>query len=1294
MTLVCCVLTALLSIQSSASNCYLRSYQVGSGLSENTVYAILQDNEGFMWFGTKDGLNRFDGREFKVYRSIANDSTSLGNNTIRSLVQIDYETIGVGTDIGLFMYDCRSDSFRKFDRVSQDSLKIGTWVNDLKTDSKNNLWIATNDGVFIYNLLSGEFRHFGTQNSSIPSDTVWKIFLSKDGNIWIGTREGLVQYTHNNGQFRSLAREGVRIGDDEIISVQEDSRGNLLLGTWSGGLLYYKLKTGDFTPSLNLSRKERVRAILAVSSDTIAIGSDQALNFFNPGTGKIQRMDIAGIYCLFNDKEGGLWIGTILNGIRYLTPRNLEIELYPGGENGFSGNVVSSICQDRDGDLWVGAQDGGVSLFDPESKTFAAIPALDGCKAIKCLYDDGNKLIIGTFAEGLFIYDKATRKVRNYRRKDGDDTSLSDNSVYSILRTTGGDLFIGTAKGLNKMSGGTSFSRLPEFRDVFVYDLLEDDGTLWIAGHSKGVLALNLQSGEVKSYQHSDSDPSSLGYFKVTGIYRDRNRQIWFSTDGGGISRYNRETDNFTSFNETTGLPNNMVYAILDDSFGRLWLSSNAGLTCISGETGEVLKHYTQSDGLQSDEFNYKAAFKDGDGKLYFGGIDGFNAFFPEDLSSNNVIPSVKVTSVTALNADSEFNRELKGRLLTGSVLELPAQHRSISITFSALSFLNPEQNLFAYRMYGVDDDFCLTNSKNEVSYINLPPGKYRFVVKACNSDGVWNDEGASIGITVRPPFYASITAIILYILAVCTLLCLVFIKLSKRNALVQQRKAKEQIEINERDNLNSKISFFTQITHEIRTPLTLIKAPLESIIKSGDGNEATKSNLETISRNTDRLYELVTQLLDFRKLENSSYSLHYTSFNLLSLAKSISDSFAMQNAEIRLSSDAADESCFDIVSDKDALTKILTNLLSNAVKFTDSTVDICLKRQDGEILLSVSDNGSGIPDEQKRKIFEPFYQIQSDSSQGTGIGLSLVASLVEKLGYTINVRDNRPKGSVFELAIKQVRLPQTHEAIAVETQDKPVILYAEDNSELRQFLSGSFPDEYEIVTASDGKEALSILKSRYIDLLIADILMPQMGGMSLLEAVRADSELCHIPVILLSAKTDENTKVGGLKAGADIFMEKPFSLSHLIAQTESLLQNRAMLKSDLRQAPIAKQVDYIRTDSDKLFFKKVDDDIMVHLADTEYSPEQMALTMCISQSSLQRKFKGVCGITPNAYIRIFRLKKASELLLTSGCRVNEVCYMVGFSSPSYFAKCFSEQFGVLPRDWAKSKQSDGVVTL
>jgi len=1300
---------------------HFKKIQVDEGLSENGVYCILQDSKGFMWFGTKDGLNRYDGVKFRAFRHNSQNPHSIGNNFIRTMMEGKDNNLYIGTDNGVYIMNTTEEIFTKIMSTTDEGIRISSAVNAIYQDSSGEIWITTmNQGVFKYNSVSQSIIKIELSKYNLEKNASWCIYGNLSGDIWIGTRLGLLRYNKETNKLDPV-ESMFNLSDNfshEILSMLEDKNGNLWLGTWYSGLCLYDKQSDSYVSYLDEETPSQyvthIRVIFQYDEKTLLIGSDDGLYLFDLENKKARRIDMPelghslsdqNVYSIYRDKENGIWIGTYFGGVNYQNPSQVNIDTYyPDRRPGtLSGKAISQFCEDTVGNLWIATEDGGVNYFNTTTKEISQ-PIKTSYHNIHALVLDGEKLWIGTFSRGIDLYNIRTKTLSNYRSENQHSNSLNDNCIFSLYKTRNGEILAGTPKGLNRYDK-TSDSFIPISSVTgFVYDIKEDDaGNLWLATYGVGVIKYNAKTDKWISYNSLLNKENPVVNSKLTSVYIDNQRRILFTSEGRGIFVYEPKKDDFFQISESDGLPNNVVYGILDDPFGNLWISCNKGLVRFNLSAPQNSVLYNKEDGLQSNQFNYKSSYKAKNGKFYFGGINGFSSFYPQDLNANKniIIPPVEITEINLLgNADPEIEHDIQIKLNKRQKIELPYDKSSFTISYVSLSYVAQAKNQYAYKLEGADSEWNYADNNKNVTYVNLPYGKYLFKIKATNNDGLWNEAGTELEIEVLPPFWLSLPAKILYLILLISLFYIILSFYWRKNKLKQR----QQLEVfkSEQETLafKSKIDFFTTIAHEIRTPLSLITAPLEEVINKDKEDNETTQNLLIVEKNCKRLTVLVNQLLDFRKMDSTQYVVNPENIDLKELITELYERFkkTAQKRHIDFSLNLPLHENIKVNSDADALIKIIGNLLTNALKYTkDKIVLSLIINSDKSYTVTVEDNGRGISDIHKKLIFDPFYQAQKEDGKiGIGLGLSLAKNLTELLGGSIVATDNKNRGVTFVFHFSDLKssfietaLPVDEPVMAsiekdnvVESNSRYSILIVEDNPDMVSFIKKALLVEYTADSVLNAEEALHLLEEKNYDIIISDIMMPGIDGISFVKKLKSEISYSHIPVILLSAKTENAVKIEGLLSGADVFIEKPFSMSYLKAQISSLLENRKTMLEAFNRSPLISYSNLASNKNDEVFLNRLNEEIEKHISDENFSVESLIDILNISRSNLQRKLKSIGDVTPGDYLRNYRLRKACKLLLETDMRINEVAYSVGFSSPSYFAKVFQKTYNMLPKEF------------
>ncbi|NDW10891.1 two-component regulator propeller domain-containing protein [Dysgonomonas sp. 520] len=1295
-----------------------------SGLSQVNVKAIIQDSYGFVWFGTRNQLNRYDGSRMKVFNCYDTDQKR-GDNNISALYEDDNRELWVGTDKGIYIFNPIDEKFSFFDKATEKGIKITDWVSTIQRDSDNNIWVVIpNEGIFRYHAPSQKLYHYIVGDLQKPNKggNPQCMCIEKNGEIWVGTngsgvfnydksKDSFTQYLGDNQSDNSLKDKNIYTmcdyGDELVLGIHEEKLRKLnkrknTLSDVNAPDVHYKI----------------IRCVTRFG-DELWVGTEAGLFIINELKNKTVHLQEDPMYpyslsdnvieSICKDKENGIWIGTRFGGVNYLAKKGLDFECYvplSNSENVFSSRRLREIKEDWKGNIWIASEDKGLDIFDPNSKTFSRIKknGVDYYKNSKVLglYLEKEEAWVGFFKNGLDVIKFPDFNITHYT---GDDLNLDEASIYSICEDKFGKMWVGNGWGVfvgDKDKKG--MKRMDKFGLCYVYDIMEDSkGYIWVATLGSGLFKYNQTTGEVQHFLNKQEDSLSLSSNSVSSITETSLGEIWLATDRGGICRYNRESDNFTTFSIEDGLPDDVSYKIVEDKNHNLWFGTNKGLVKFNPQT-KRMKIFSEDDGLPINQFNYKSALLSSTGKLYFGGLNGLLAFDPEHYEENKFVPPVYITQLIIHNNVVNLNTEnspLDKSMPHTQKIKLRHDQSNIGFNFVALSFVAPKANKYAYMMEGVDDDWNYINTNQTVSYAKLPPGKYIFRVKGCNNDELWNEEGASVEIEILPPWWWSNLALFSYIVLCIVLLYYLLNRYRKRTEKRQNEKQRLFESEKEKELYSSKVEFFTNIAHEIRTPVTLINGPLESMLEMEIEDTEITKNLNIMSKNTNDLLGLVNQLLDFRKVDSNKFLLNLSQRNISAFLKETYARFEpTAHKQKQVMSIILPPEDVWVVFDKEGLTKIVNNLLSNALRYGNEFVEIELTTDEDFVYVKVKNDGELIPLELSETIFDPFYQggKHRNSPSSSGIGLSLARSLAElHNGYLYYNQNEDMNEFVLQLPVNTETEPEIEELpekdyiieeseLRSEGHKAEVILLVEDNVEMLNFIAGRMQKQFGVEKAANGVEAMKILKEKNIDLVLTDIMMPEMDGFELCKNIKESLEYSHIPVVLVTAKNDLQSKIQGLEVGADAYIEKPFSMNHLIIQLTTLLSNRRREKEAFMRKPFLPIQNIGMNKADEEFVEKIISIIEENITDPEFSVERLAESVFMSRSNLHRKIKALTELTSIDFIRLIRLKKAAELIQSGKYRTGEVCYLVGINSPSYFIKLFQKQFGMTPKEFAKQQ--------
>ena len=1023
---------------------YFRHYQVENGLSNNAAICGLQDSKGFLWFGTKDGLDRFDGYSFKVFRSSPDDSGSIGSNFIHCLYEDANGILWVGTESGLFKYDAITESFRLLKSTANSPIR------DIRMDGNSNLWFIWGFTLARYNEKKNEQQNYEVTKYFEATS----LCTTPDGNIWISTSLGLLEkYEPGRNSFTAynVFSHSAPPVSKWIERIYATSQGNILIGTSNQGAKLFDLATNEYKDILthNANKTEIfVRNFVQTADNEFWIATESGIFIYNAAGGDVINLQKKyndpysisdnAVYCFVKDKEGSIWAGTYFGGVNYFSKQNTRFnKFFPTpGKNSLSGNVVREIHEDQTGNLWIGTEDAGLNKFDTVTKLFTHFQPEGNAKSISStnvhgLFVNGNELWIGTFENGLDILNIKTGKVIHHY-SGGVERQLKSNFIFHISQLSSGEIVLGTTRGAYSFDKSTNDFQLLAGMPLniwYTHILKDDHGIVWAGTYGNGVNYFNTQSNTGGNFKYNVASNTSLASDRVNSIFEDSKKNLWFATEGG-LCRFNRESNDpkafgFKRYTTKNGLPSDFILSMLEDDHNNLWISTSRGLVCFNLLTEQSIV-YTRANGILSDQFNFNSAYKDKGGKMYFGTVKGLISFHPDDFTKDSFVPPVYITGFQIFNRELAIANEgspLQKSIIHTDEITLNYSQSTFSIDFASLSYTAPEMSEYAYKMEGLDKDWIYLKTNRKVYFTELSPGTYTFKVKASNSSGVWNGKDTTLTVHILPPWWLSNWAYFLYVLAALLIIYWIIHNYHKRTEEKNKRKI-EHLEIaKEKEIFQAKFEFFTNVAHEIRTPLTLIKGPLEKVIRNTREVESIKDSLKIMERNTDRLIDLSNQLLDFRQTEIQGFILNFVQANISQLLEETYLNFKplADQKSLSFQLDMPKEHLLAF-ADVEAFTKILTNLFSNAVKYARHEVFVSLQpftKQDKYFTIEIKNDGYLVPYEMKDKIFEPFFRLkETEKQKGTGIGLALSRSLAQLHKGTLDIKEPGNGLNVFYLTM------------------------------------------------------------------------------------------------------------------------------------------------------------------------------------------------------------------------------------------------------------------------------------
>ena len=1360
---------------------------ITDGLSQVSVETIFEDHRGFMWFGTHDGLNRYDGYQFKQFRHDPQNTHSLSSSMITVIYEDSDNTLWIGTEGGgLNRYNSHTERFEHFrhDATNPNSLSHDH-ISAIYQDTKGVLWVGTAGGGL--NQMNDDktqfirFKHQTSDSNSLSHNNVRAIAQDSQATLWVGTDDGLNRFNANTAQFDHFKHQPTNqqsLSHNAIYTILEDDAGSLWLGTYGGGLNRFDAKTQSFesfkhqAANANSLSDDKIWSMHQDNQGILWVGTDGGgLNRFDVDKRSFSRytyqstdpqsLSNNGVHSIYQSKKGFLWVGTLAGGINKIDSKQQQfghIKHQSSVPASLSQDVVMSILEDSNKTLWVGTYDGGLNRSinstdrpndgfehfkhnpnDPKSLANNSVWAI--------AQDAKNQLWIGT-NKGVDKYNPATGQFSHYMHNEADETSLSDNWVDDILIDNQGTIWVGTrGGGLNRLDANQRrfkrFMHQPSnphsLSAQSITSLLEDtNGNIWIGTWGGGLNKFDPNTEQFVHYRFDKNDATSLGHDIVMSIHQDTQGTLWVGTYGGGLNKFDPQTKGFARYQEKQGLANNTIYAIVDDHQGNLWLTHNQGLSKFNLKT-QAFKHYDIQDGLQSNEFN-AAFFRSNSGEIFFGGIHGLNRFYPETIKDDMTAPSLVFTNfflfnqqvpVSSHSSDNSKIFTLPQAIGHTSQLNLDYRHSLVTFEFAALDYRSPMKNQYAYKLEGLDQNWIKADANiRRATYTNLPAGDYTLRIKASNADGYWNEQGRAIKIRVDPPWWLTKLAYALYLMStVCIIFGIYHYRtraLVRRSNELEQRVAQRTATINRL--MTQKERMFANVSHEFKTPLTLILTPLESLsLKLGMNDFERKVSM--MKRNGQRLLRMIDQLLELSKLESTqldkqkNYSLTKTLNRTLTEFQPLLDS-----KSILLNYQAGDDAVLSLIND--SLEMVLNNLVSNAIKYTPAggKITITTTLNDKNAVIVVADTGMGISLENQKIVFNRFTranETHDENIPGAGIGLALVKELIDVNQGTITLTSELNLGSTFTVTLplseNQDVTVETTSGLTIPTvievdnradvlptstdpdfqtekaqSSKPLLLLIDDNAEMLILLSDILGGIYNCITARNGEQGLENAKEQLPDLVVSDIMMPGISGFDVLKHLKNDPLTNHIPVVLLTAKSGAQSRMQGWTEKADGYLEKPFNADELKLRIANLLSVRSILRHRYQREFTDKHaihVSLVETTNlengldaaNQPFFDKTQQILENHYNDEALNVAFLADELAMSKRQLTRKMKSLLDYTPSEFIRSFRLNKATEKL-KNGFSPSEVYHQVGFTSHSYFSQCFRAHYGCIPSSYASDK--------
>lgn len=1309
-------------------------YTIDQGLSQASINDIILDNSGYLWIATQDGLNRFDGTSFLAFYHNNKENSELCGNFINTLL-LDSNRIWIGTrSSGLCYYDIEKNKFKHFPELAHND------IITLEKDSFGNIYATLdNNKIAIIRKINSSKKHkiFQVTLDNKPNFSTTALFISPNGKVWIGTKEGHLYYAQSNSNptlatFKKFNLGGAEIGDVNVINSNNPNK--IWIGTRQA-LYRLDLENNKMT-QITLSPDDKPSPLIIYdikwkdnkmwvatggglyvvknynsNNKTITLLRHKELNQNSLSNNTVAKI-------LF-DNEGQGWIGTgkFLN-LLYKNPIVNIIKSEAGNENSLNSNVVFSIKKNGN-NLWAGTSGGGLNLI--RGNKFTAFTKenhhLPSNVVFSTTMDQQGNVWVGT-KEGLSIFSGANLASQNIAIQTilhipGDASSLSNNFIRQVYRDWAENVWICTYNGgLNRFAGDV---KKEEFKFVSyrhqnkntnslpadrIYCIRQtDDKEYWI-GTIKGVSVLTFENEDAKFSKVMVNGSPVLTNNVIYDILVAKDENIWVGTRNG-LFLYDKKNDRLEHFNEESGMPNNVVYGILEDDKGNIWASTNNGITSFNIQTKRFI-NYNVDDGLADKEFNLQARFKDKKGILYFGGINGISFFDPERMKELDKKNRLYFNGLQVTNY--ETNKLDNFIIEADKPISLKSNQFPFYVNFSNINLTYHKNTNFAYRLKPIDNNWNFITKKRHIQFLNLAAGDYVLEIQGVSRNKVWKDtEPLKLPIAIVPPFWKSKIAYILYIF-----LFLVIMFFFHKFYLNKKLEHQEKIRLMEIDEL--KTNFYTNITHELRTPLTVILGVTEDIRENLNESETAKYSmrLKVLMRNSKKLLQLINQVLDISKIENSKLSIKPTCDDIVHFLKVVTESFhslaTHKNIEFVYYNEI-DNLCMDF--DRDRFSTVITNLLNNAIKFTPEYGKIILHVKDDKestgrdnLIIKIKDTGIGIAPDDLDSIFDRFFQAKRSSQkniEGTGIGLAIVKEYVGLMNGTISVESNEGKGTVFTIKIpvsKKAKREKTTirekdeiSSLSKEKQNKPVdinkslLLIVEDNYDVANYIASCNEPEYQIIFAIDGEEGINKAIKYVPDIIITDLMMPKKDGFQLCEILKNDTATSHIPIIMLTARSLEQDKLKGYSVGADAYLIKPFNKKELLVRVDQLTELRKKLQK--KYSSQKKLVQTPATVEDK-FLSKLYCHIDKNLDNAGYKSANLSSDMNLSESQMYRKIKALTDRSTAILIRDYRLEKAKKMLTNTEINISEIAYICGFNDPAWFTHTFKDKYKKAPSDFRK----------
>ena len=1316
-----------------------------NGLSNLRITSIIQDDPGYIWIGTVRGLFRYNGYQMKVYKSNPMDSTTLEYHQINCMIKDRDNELWIGTiygDRGLSRYDREKDNFQAIDIPARD-------IYCLAQDENGYIWIGTGNGLFRYTKEENRYETYHFRSADGSTERLIHSIHCFGSEILINIAElGVFKYDSHENDFSPmvLVEDCNSFDVKDILEVFMYNQDIYWLGTDRGLLKYEKNGAEKIRRIRDINGMEilsRVEFIVEESYQHIWIGADGVYRY-NILENELAHLDhqpekshsLASnlVSCAYKDRQDNLWIGTAASGINIWNPQNNRFTMHAGINSILdqTSSDITTLAYDQEGNLWIGTRDHGLVVFDRNMNQIKDMhllyPELENLENefIRTIEQGPDKKIwIGSTERRLTMIDPVNKENYSLIIEEGEEALGYKDMVTSVVPDGKNRLWVGT--GFNGLLLFDTESRKfidyegrKQLSKYNITDLEKDSrGTFWIATHKNGIF--RMDPGESIKRQVLKNIPLDIQKSaNFITIFEGNENNLWFGTEFLGLIKLTPEGQSQV-FDISQNLETKEISSITEDSYERLWIATTGGLARFEESTNTV-KHYSWRDGMASDEFNYNSSCYGSDNIIFLGGTNGLVSFVPESIRHNEDAPSVLIETLFVGNRKVEVGEE--GSILTRALslteeITLKYAQNDIGFEIVALNLVASEKNQYQYKLEGFNPEWIDIGNRRRFDFTNLRFGSYTLYIKGSNNDQVWSEESVSLDIRIRPPFWLSWWALTFYTLSVIAIVYITYRGIRQRIRLKNQvtRQTIEQQHLEELNNM--KIQFFTNISHEFKIPLSLIISPIEEALQDYKGPAELRKKLQMIRSSASRLLRLVTLLIDFRKAEQDVLNLNKGKADLLSLCYTTVESFrSLVSRDNKLMEIRSDLQACIFEFDQGKIERVLYNLIDNALRHTrakdEIIVSVYIVEDSENVVLEIKDSGSGIAEDEQDKIFDKFYQAETvrdetSVNMGSGIGLYLCRKIIELHEGDIKVKSKTGEGTAIIMTLPARELITSADGLITTdskyinqssdfirptealvppklSENAPLVLIIEDHKELADHIQKLLWNYYRTEKAYNGKEGLELARKIIPDLIISDIMMPEMDGILLCEKIKGDSVLDNIPIILLSAKSDMESKLHGFELGADDFIEKPFLPQHLQSRVHNLIRSREKLKArfndEKKEKPKMAGVNH----ADREFLEKAFYKIEQNIGNNDYHVNELSMEMGLSRVHFYRKFKELTSMTPKDYFKETRLNEAAKLLEEDQHSISEIAYMIGFNTPSSFTVAFKGFYGVSPKEYKGSK--------